>query len=67
MKEVNLKIPTIQISKNKNGKNYSAICFEGAMINHLIHHHEIEWAVWDYLSKGYKVQLDVDSLKNKLS
>jgi len=58
---------TIKISKNSNGRNYSATCFDGMELNDLIHHHDIESAVWNYLSKGFKVELDVDSLKNKLS
>ena len=61
------KVRTIKIRKCSNGRNYSATCFDGMTLNHLIHHHEIKWAVWEYLSKGFKVHLDVDSLENKLS
>ena len=62
------KVHTIKIRKCSNGRNYSATCYEeGMQLNHTIHHHEIKWAVWDYLSKGFKVHLDIDSLKHKLS
>ena len=58
---------TIKIRKCSNGKNYSARCDEDLIINDLIFHHDIKWAVWDYLSKGFKVELNVDSLKHELS